>query len=134
MEDGRMTLDHAQFQDWLNRYVAAWKSYEPQEIGDLFSADAEYLYHPQIEAVRGRDQIVASWLDGRDEPGTYDAEYEPIAIDGDSHVARGWSRYLEADGSTLKDEYFNIYLCRFDADGRCSHFTEWWMQNPEFAR
>ncbi|MEA2621820.1 MAG: hypothetical protein QOH61_730 [Chloroflexota bacterium] len=128
-----MTLDHAGFQDWLDRYVAAWKSYDPEQIGDLFSEDAEYRYHPQSDPVRGRAAIVSSWLDNKDDPGTYDAGYEPLAIDGENHVAQGWSRYLDADGA-LRDEYWNIYLVRFDADGRASLFTEWWMQNREFAR
>src|SRR4051812_23452458 len=126
-----MTLTHAQFQDWLDRYVAAWKSYDPQQIGDLFSEDVEYRYGPKDEPVRGRESVVTDWTDNKDDPGTYDAHYEPLAIDGDNHVARGWSRYFEADGSTLKDEYFNIYACRFDDQGRCSEFTEWWMQNRD---
>ena len=50
----RMTLTRAQFQDWLDRYVAAWKSYDPQQIGDLFSEDVEYRYHPQ--AIRSRSR------------------------------------------------------------------------------
>jgi hypothetical protein len=128
-----MTLDHAAFQAWLERYVAAWKSYDRDEIAELWSADATYRYHPEDEPVRGREAIVASWLDGPDEPGTYDAHYEPLAIDGENHVASGWSRYFAADGS-LRDEYWNVYLCRFDADGRCRDFTEWWIRDREFAR
>jgi hypothetical protein len=129
-----MTLTHAQFKDWLDRYVAAWKSYDRQQIGELFAEGVEYRYGPADDPVVGRDAIVEDWLSSKDDPGTYDAQYEPLAIDGDEHVARGWSRYFEADGSTLRDEYFNVYLCRFDADGRCTSFTEWWMQNRTFAR
>ena len=122
-----MTLTKAQFQDWLDRYVAAWKSYDPQQIGDLFAQNATYRYHPTDEPVTGREAIVASWLDGADDPGTYDAHYQPIAIDGENHVAGGWSRYLKPDGST-RDEYWNVYLVTFDADGRATSFTEWWMR------
>ena len=111
-----MTLDRAGFAEWLDRYVGAWKSYDPEAIGDLFSKDAEYRYHPQDDPITGRDAIVADWLDGRDSPGTYDAKYEPLAIDGDTYVATGWSRYFDRDGK-LRDEYSNIYLCRFDERG-----------------
>jgi ketosteroid isomerase-like protein len=128
-----MSLDRAGFQDWLNRYVAAWKSYDPAEIGNLFSEDVEYRYHPQDEALRGRDAVVADWLESKDEPGTYEAEYEPAAIDGDIHVAKGWTRYVNADGSP-RDEYWNIYLVQFDGDGKATSFTEYWIQNREFAR
>jgi ketosteroid isomerase-like protein len=127
-------MDRIGFQDWLDRYVAAWKSYDPKAIGDLFSEDAEYRYHPQDEPVRGRDAIVASWLDDPDARGRYDAHYEPLAIDGENHVAHGWSRYYAEDGKTLEDEYDNIYLVRFDADGRCREFTEWWIQSRRFRK
>jgi hypothetical protein len=128
-----MTLDHGAFQTWLDRYVAAWKSYDPEAIGDLFNDGVEYRYHPQDEPVRGRDALVADWLRDRDEPGTYDARYEPLAIDGETHVATGWSRYFDAQGG-LSDEYSNIYVCRFDDQGRCSSFTEFWMQSRRFAQ
>ena len=128
-----MTLDAAAFQAWLDRYVEAWKSYDPAEIADLFSQDAEYRYHPADDPVRGREAIVASWLDEPDEKGTYDAHYEPLAIDGENHVASGWSRYFGPNGE-LADEYWNVYLCRFDDEGRCREFTEWWIRSREFAR
>src|SRR5687767_10257022 len=125
-------MDRSAFQDWLDRYVAAWKSYDAGQIGDLFSENAEYRYHPQDEPVVGRDAIVASWLEDRDETGTYDAHYEPLAIDGDVHVATGTSSYFDADGE-VRDEYANVYVCRFDGEGRCSSFTEYWIRARRFS-
>jgi ketosteroid isomerase-like protein len=125
-------VERSAFQDWLDRYVAAWKSYDAEQIGDLFSENAEYRYHPQDDPVVGRDAIVASWLEDRDETGTYDASYEPLAIDGDIHVARGTSSYFDADGE-LSDQYANVYLCRFDGDGRCTSFTEYWIRARRFS-
>lgn len=127
-----MALSHGQFQDWLDRYVAAWKSYNPEEIAALFAPDAQYRYHPQDDPVVGRDAIVASWLGGPDDPGTYDARYEPLAIDGQNHVARGWSRYLNPDGST-EDEYRNIFLVSFDEAGQATSFTEWWIRTRDYV-
>jgi len=126
-------VDRQQFQAWLDRYVGAWKTYDPEMIGALFSSGAVYRYHPQDEGLRGRDAVVASWLENRDEPGTYDAHYEPLAIDGDIHVANGWSRYFAPDGGT-RDEYLNVYICRFNEAGECTEFTEYWTQNRDFRR
>ena len=79
----------------------------------------------RLGPVDGREAIVAVWLEDPDDPpGTFEARYEPLAIDGDVHVARGTSRYFNPDGS-LRDEYSNIFVCGFDADGRCRSFTEW---------
>ncbi len=127
-------MNHEQFQGWLDAYVEAWNTYDPQQIGALFSADANYRYHPQDEPVRGRDEIVKSWLDGRDDPGTYEGHYEPLAIDGEVHVASGWSRYFETPGGQLRDEFFNIYVCHFNDAGECTDFNEYWAQSREFRR
>ena len=128
-----MTLDRAGFQRWLDGYVEAWKSYDPERIGALFSEGAEYRHHPKDEPIKGREAIVADWLEDPYEAGRYDGHYEPLAIEGENHVASGWSRDFDGDGK-LVDEYWNVYLCRFDADGRCTSFTEWWIQSREFGR
>ncbi len=52
-------------------------------------------------------------------------------IDGDDAVAVGVSRYLSADGVTVEREYHKVFICRFDADGRCSEFTEYYMRRTE---
>jgi ketosteroid isomerase-like protein len=122
-------MNTEQVASWLEAYVTAWKSYDRDAIGALFSDDAEYRYHPYDDPVRGREAIVASWLEDPDEPGTYDASYEPVAVDGDTAVAVGSSTYFAADGSVEK-VYDNCYVIRFAADGRCRQFTEWYMQRP----
>ncbi|HEY5521087.1 MAG TPA: nuclear transport factor 2 family protein [Candidatus Limnocylindrales bacterium] len=128
-------MTHEQFQDWLNRYVEAWKTYDSAQIGALFSAEAEYRYHPQDEPERGRDAILAAWLENRDDPGTYDAKYHPLAIDADgTHVASGWSRYFETPGGDMRDEYWNIYVCRFNDAGECTSFIEYWIQNRQLRK
>jgi ketosteroid isomerase-like protein len=129
-------MDHAAAQGWLDRYVAAWESYEPDAIADLFSEDVVYRYHPYDEPIVGRDAVVASWLgegesddaSTRDEPGTYEASYSPVAVDGDTVVAAGTSTYLDSPGGSVDRVYENCYLMKFDGDGRCREFTEYYMK------
>jgi ketosteroid isomerase-like protein len=126
-------MERTEVQHWLDSYVAAWKSYDANLIAELFSEDVEYRYHPYDEPVRGREAVVAAWLgegdpnvaSTRDKPGTYDASYKPVAVDGDVAVAVGESRYTEPEAV-----YDNCYVLRFDAEGRCSAFTEWFMKRP----
>ena len=42
---------------------------------------------------------------------------------------QGYSRYLNTNGS-VRDEYDNLFLLRFDADGRCAEYREWYMRKP----
>ena len=92
-------MDHAAFQSWLDRYIDAWRLLDPVAIGDLFSSDVRYAYDPFEEAVVGRKAVVESWLADPDEPGSWEADYEVLAIDGDTHVAHGRTRYLTDDRS-----------------------------------
>ena len=41
-------------------------------------------------------------------------------------MATGISRYL-ADDEEPEKVYYNVFLLRFDPDGRCTDFTEYWM-------
>lgn len=125
-------MDAGAVQDWLDRYVAAWRANDPAPIADLFSADATYRYHPYDgaeETLRGRDAIAASWLESPDDPASWDAHYEPFAVDGERAVAIGSSRY-RASGDEPERTYWNCFLIRFGPDGRCVEFTEYFMLQP----
>jgi hypothetical protein len=127
-------MDRAGFHDWLQRYVDAWRLNDPVAIGDLFSTDVRYAYDPFDEAVVGRPAVVASWREEPDEPGSWQADYDVLAIDGDVFVAHGRTRYLTDDRHEVDREFANIFVCRFDAEGRCREFTEYYMRRrPEAA-
>lgn len=129
-------MDHSTAQEWLDRYVAAWLSYDPDDIASLFSEDIAYRYHPYDEPIVGRDAVVASWLgesdspdaSTRDEPGTYEAAYAPVAVDGDVVVATGTSTYFTAPGGPVDSIYENCFVMRFDASGRCREFTDYFLK------
>jgi hypothetical protein len=124
-----MALTRESAAAWLHAYVRAWETYDPDAVADLFSHDATYSYYPFDEPIRGRLAIVASWLEGKDPAGTYEARYEPVAIDGNIAVAQGRSRYFkDASKTELEREYDNVFLIEFDADGRCRSFREWYMR------
>jgi len=131
-------MDHQTAQDWLDRYVEAWLSYDRSDIAALFSEDASYRYHPYDEPIVGRDDVVASWLgesdseeaSTRDAPGTYEATYAPVAVDGDTVVATGTSRYSEVPGGPVIRTYENCFVMRFDSEGHCREFTEYYIKRP----
>ena len=115
--------------DWLERYVAAWKSGERGEIEALFSDDARYRYHPYDEPIVGQAAIADSWLEDPDGPGSFDASYGCFAVDGNAAVAIGTSTYFGTDGEVDR-VYDNVFVLRFDTRGRCSDFTEWYAKHP----
>jgi ketosteroid isomerase-like protein len=122
-------MNHESLQTWLDQYVEAWRSYDASKIGDLFSVDALYFYRPfdQQDPVRGREAIVANWLEERDDPHSWEAHYEPLVVEGKIAVAQGRTRYLQTDG-TVQREFANLFVLQFDDVGRCESFTEWFME------
>jgi ketosteroid isomerase-like protein len=131
-------VDKAAVDRWLQAYVEAWKTYDREKIGALFAEDVKYRYHPYDDPIEGREAVIGSWLeDGatvgastRDEPGTYDATYRAIAVDDDVGVATGSSTYLAKPGGPVEKVFDNCFVIRFDRDGRCTEFTEWFIERP----
>ena len=124
-------MDRTSVQAWLDRYVEAWRANDAELIKPLFSDDAVYSYRPYDDperTIRGNAAIVASWLEEPDPPDSWEAKYEPYAVEGDRAVAVGFSRYLATDSAPEKT-YHNAYLLRFDADGRCAEFHEFYMED-----
>jgi hypothetical protein len=122
-------MDNKSLQLWLDKYVEAWRTYDHDQIGDLFSEDAFYYYSPWDEEnpVRGREAIVAEWRKEPDPPGSWEARYVPVVVEGNVGVAQGRTRYFRRDG-TIDREFQNIFVLHFDEAGRCERFTEWYMQ------
>jgi hypothetical protein len=124
-------VDRGDVDRWLAAYVEAWRTYDRERIAALFSADAKYRYHPYDEWVRGRDAIVDSWASTPDRPGTWDAGYRAIAVDGDIAVAVGSTEYSAEPGGPVDRVYDNCFVLSFDAGGRCREFTEWYVKRPQ---
>jgi hypothetical protein len=117
-----MTRDEVQ--QWLDRYVDAWRTYDADAIGALFSADASYAYHPYDEPLQGRAAIIESWLSEQDEPGSWEAHYEATLLAGDRAIVTGETRYAEGR------VFSNLWELRFDAAGLCVEYVEWYMEHP----
>jgi ketosteroid isomerase-like protein len=110
--------------DWVAQYVAAWESNDPEQIGALFSDDAVYLTAPDAEPRRGRGQIVAGWLEDRDEPGTWSFDWKILHEDDGFVVVQGRTEY------PAEKDYLNLWIIQLDADGRATEYTEWYMPRP----
>ena len=113
---------------WVDAYVRAWSSNDPAAIGALFTQDAAYYTEPHSAPWRGRDEIVRRWLERKDEPGDTEFRWHPIALSQDIAVVQGETVYR-----TPPRTYSNLWVIRLDPEGRCTEFTEWWMQHPPGA-
>ncbi|PFG40733.1 SnoaL-like protein [Georgenia soli] len=111
---------------WIDGYIRAWNSNDPDDIASLFTVDAEYRTEPFADPVEGRDAIVAYWLANSDEPGRTTFAWTPVVVTSNVAVVEGTTDYRDDPPRT----YSNLWVLRLDGSGRCTSFTEWWMQHP----
>ena len=114
--------DVATLAHWLERYVAAWKSNEAEQIGSLFTDDATYSMGPFEQPCRGLEAIATLWereREGADE--VFRMESELIAVEGEVGVARVEVTY----GDPARRRYRDLWIIRLAPDGRCTAFEEW---------
>jgi ketosteroid isomerase-like protein len=115
-------MDRATLQGWIDGYERAWRSPGTDGLAELFASDATYLNAPFQEPTRGLDAISRMWeaeRSGPDEP--FEMESEPIAVEGDTGVARIEVRY----GARRAQTYRDIWIVTLDDEGRCTSFEEW---------
>jgi len=118
--------DQVHLQNWIDAYVRAWNSNQPDEIGNLFAEDGLYYTAPFRPPWRGRAAIVAGWLERKDEPGQTRFRWDPVIVTDDLYVVQGVTEYLTQPPVTFS----NLWLIRLDQHGQCLEFTEWWMEHP----
>src|SRR5581483_10319937 len=79
---------------------------------------------------RGRWTLVAPTAGStppRATGGHYEAAYRTVAVDGDVAVANGIKRYGGRPGGPVVRKCRSCFVIRFDAEGRCRSFTEWYI-------
>ncbi|MEV7607093.1 nuclear transport factor 2 family protein [Paenarthrobacter sp. NPDC089322] len=109
---------------WMDQYLRAWTSNEPDEIRALFTEDAVYNTRPNSDSPwRGHDEIVREWSgDSADQPEDWTFEWTLLGRDGDTAFIQGLTTYLNGEPT-----YDNLWVIRFAEDGRARDFTEWFM-------
>jgi SnoaL-like domain len=118
-------MDRSDVERWVDGYERAWRTAGTDELGDLFSPNASYLPSPWAPPVEGLEAITGFWEDereGPDEPFTMAREI--LAVDGATAVVRVSVDY-GGEGATAAQRWRDLWIMRFDDDGRCVAFEEW---------
>jgi ketosteroid isomerase-like protein len=107
---------------WIGDYERVWRTPGTDTLAEIFTDDAYYLQGPYREPMVGLPQIARMWEAERDGPDeVFRMSSEVVAVDGDTAVARAQVWY----GEPVTDEWRDLWIMRFESDGRCRYFEEW---------
>ena len=108
---------------WMDGYVLAWTSNDPEHIAALFSPGA--VYDPQTAdgELLGLEEIVPWWQEIGDDPENWEFDWMPVVETDEVAVVSASTRYLEPATA-----YRNLFVIRWGEDGRCGDFTEWYIE------
>ncbi|MET1006324.1 MAG: nuclear transport factor 2 family protein [Propionibacteriaceae bacterium] len=112
-------MDRDTVMAWVAGYERAWRDGDLEGVEALFTPDARYRVSPYATSLVGHAGIKKIWLS--DEGETFTVAAEIVALDGPTAVLRLVVRY----GEPLRQEYTDLWLVRFAADGRAEDFEEW---------
>ncbi|KRA24089.1 hypothetical protein ASD65_06365 [Microbacterium sp. Root61] len=111
--------------DFLQGYLAAWRTNDHDSIRALFAPDAVYRSRPHDpDPAVGHDRIVALWDEEQDAPDEWSYEGAVDLETPDAAAIRGVTTYTDGAKASIYD---NLWLVRFDAEGRATEFTDWWV-------
>jgi hypothetical protein len=111
---------------WVAGYERAWRDGDLAAVADLFTEHARYRQSPYEDARVGHAAIRAFWRE--DEGTAFTVRAEPVAVEGRDAVVRLDVRYT----ARTRQEYRDLWVLRFAADGRVEDFEEWayWPGRP----
>lgn len=107
---------------WVAIYEQAWRTAGVGALRDLFTEGASYRMSPYEEPAVGLERIGELWereRQGHDEE--FEMTHEIVAVEADTAVVRVEVQY----GPPARNQYRDLWVVRFAADGRCREFEEW---------
>ncbi|WP_240154483.1 MULTISPECIES: nuclear transport factor 2 family protein [unclassified Burkholderia] len=119
-------------QAWVDGLEAAWRARDVDAVAALFAPDAIYFQGPFGEPHRGPDGIRKHWI------GVLDKQIDPriwfdrALQDGHRGVVEWWC-ILHDPVTRVPRTGSGVLTMRFAADGRCTHFHEYWHRLVDTA-
>jgi ketosteroid isomerase-like protein len=118
-------MNRSDVERWVESYELAWRTAGTDGLADLFSPGASYLPSPWGAPVEGLAAIAGFWEDEREGPDeSFTMAREILAVDDTTAVVRVSVDY-DGGETALAQRWRDLWVIRFDDDGRCVAFEEW---------
>lgn len=118
-------MEQPHLEQWLSEYGRAWENKDARSFVRLFADNVSYFWTPLEEAKQGRKAVEAAFQAAvlRQEDIRFTAEI--LGVFGRTGIAH-WQCSFHRPSSGRDVRLDGIFVMRFDEDGRCGVFREWW--------
>jgi ketosteroid isomerase-like protein len=120
-----LTVDQASASDLLDRYKAAWETFDGDAWTDLFTEDAEYHEDPFEPPLVGSNAIRAYLLDASRTQDQVDVTVERHWVVDPTILAAWHASYVRVP-TRVRVRLAGFMTLEIADDGRISRLREWW--------
>ena len=117
-------MNRSEVQNWIDNYVAAWRSPSRDKLAQLFTADVRYQLHqapPWNQTLSGLGELAQYWEHVSLEQGEFELQSEIVALEGNVAVVKVDVTYATANPA----QWHNVWIICFADDNRCESYEEW---------
>ena len=117
----------------MQRLSEAWESRNARAAANLFSANVSYRENPFDESLQGREEVERYWQEMIAEQEEVRVSFEILAVTAERAVVNWRADYTDA--KTKERATVNgVSAGRFDSEGLCGEWLEWWHEESNEFR
>ncbi|GAA4596413.1 hypothetical protein GCM10023194_68570 [Planotetraspora phitsanulokensis] len=113
-------ITEQQVEHWVDGYVKAWTTGDPEDIKALFAEDAESYEWPYETAWIGRQEIIDGWRARAPwQEGGWTFDWSLLVVNGDTFAIKGTGVYAKLG------TFDNLWVVTLGDEGECTVFRMW---------
>ncbi len=120
-----MALSEQLFEQWIERYGAAWAARDGARFAQLFEADAIYYWTPFEEPKKGREEIADAFNGAVGRQREIDFGARVLYVQASLGAAH-WSCSFTRVATGKRVHLDGIFVVQFSDHGKALSFREWW--------
>lgn len=114
-------MTHDSIQNWVDKYVEAWRSKAPSKLYYIFSGKVSYKESPWSQAIKGLSDLQDFWEQACSRQGSFKLQSKVVAVEGNTAVVRLNIHYTTDTPSRWRD----LWILTFEDEGLCSSYEGW---------
>ena len=125
-----MALSEQQFEQWIEKYGAAWTAQDSARFSQLFEAEAIYYWTPFDDPKKGTEEIAAAFANAVGRQREIDFGARVLYVQANLGAAH-WTCSFTRSTTGKRVHIDGIFVVQFSDHGKALSFREWWHSDEQ---